>query len=547
MAEEDHDTTPGAPVAGGSGLVFTAADLPLVAARTLSEAAAGGIGALGLAWAARQAGLPDTLLFALGGLLVLYALRVLLAGRGAELRPSQRPAAALLFTLGLALTALAWGGIGAYAATSAGSGPMLYLVAAVVSLVALAAITAYTGLAATGYAFITLALAPAAVGCFMTGGPSGFGCAGAMAATGVLAFYLVQQFASLRASQRDHERRCADLENTLDQRQQQIETLTASVRAHEKKERELEADLRKASADLGLVQNKTRLLSETIQRISTEDAATSLANAHHFAESLKLEWSRMRRSVAPLTLMRIQLDEFKDYQSNYGAKALDRCLGNVAEVIRQNGRRPGDCAARIGAYDFALLLPGADSASAMRIAERIRIQVLELKYPNRASTVDTVTASVGLATVVPDAETPIPELQRRCDSALHEAEFQGGNTVVRYRSLETIGLEAWNPDEDGRLSQQTISAKLRRRGLKPIKKTQPGPRYLIDKRLPVGYAFGVLKGRLKVAREGQTAVLGPGDCWIVKAGAVISAEAAGSEETICIEAAEESQSAAKPA
>lgn len=538
---EPYEGKPVVAADGSSGLVLEVAELPQAFRRTLGEAI-GGLAAAGLLGAVIQrAGLPPGLLGGVGAMVLVYAIRLGLASRAAAAPQATRAGLALQLTIAMALSAGIVGGTGAWSIAAAGTGPWLYLACAAVILATLTAITAQAGAAAAGYAFIVLALAPAAVGGLMSGGVAGLACAAGVVLTGITSFFLVQQFSAMRLQQAQLEVQRADLETTLTHRQAEIEKLATSVRAHEKKERELQGELRKASADLGLVHNKTRLLSETIQRISIEDTATGLANSLHFATALKMEWSRMRRNQQPLTLLRIQLDDFKDYHRNYDSKMLDRCITDIAEVVRDNGRRPGDCAARIGGYDFALLLPGADSASAVRIAERVRMRILELKYPNKDNNLDMVTASIGVATILPDDQTPIPELQRRCDSALHEAEFKGGNVVMRYRSLETIGLENWNPDEDGSLSQQTMAAKLRRRGLKPLKKTAPGARYLVDKRMPVDYAFGVLKGRLKVSREGQTAVLGPGDCWLVKAGAVVSAESTGDMETICVEAAAEPQ------
>ncbi len=113
-------------------------------------------------------------------------------------------------------------------------------------------------------------------------------------------------------------------------------------------------------------------LNEQLTRLSTTDALTEVGNRRLFDQTLKTEWQRAARRGAPLGLLMIDVDHFKEYNDHYGHPAGDEVLRQIARMVGESVRRGGELVARYGGEEFALLLPGADLEAARTIAERCR-------------------------------------------------------------------------------------------------------------------------------------------------------------------------------
>ena len=121
--------------------------------------------------------------------------------------------------------------------------------------------------------------------------------------------------------------------------------------------------------------------------------------------------------------MLVDLDHFKQINDQHGHPAGDAVLRRTAEVL-QACCREGDLAARIGGEEFALVLPEADLAVGLLIAERLRQRVADA----REASFPRVTVSVGVAARGKDASTA-EELLGSADRALYEAKHGGRNRV----------------------------------------------------------------------------------------------------------------------
>ena len=77
----------------------------------------------------------------------------------------------------------------------------------------------------------------------------------------------------------------------------------------------------------------------------------------------------------PVALLMIDADHFKSYNDTYGHQAGDQVLVGIAICISDSVRRAGDCAARFGGEEFAVLLPGLSALDALEVAETIRLKV----------------------------------------------------------------------------------------------------------------------------------------------------------------------------
>ena len=171
-----------------------------------------------------------------------------------------------------------------------------------------------------------------------------------------------------------------------------------------------------------------------LQRLSTEDPLTAVANHEQFLEFLEREWRRARRDGLPLTLIFIDIDHFRAYNREFGRKAGDEVLKNVGRALTAVVGRPGDLVARYHRDEFALVLASTDGPGAFNISEHVRQCIEQLQIPAaKDAPSGSVTASVATATAVPQRESAWEELDliKAARHALREARATGGNRVLR--------------------------------------------------------------------------------------------------------------------
>ena len=173
-----------------------------------------------------------------------------------------------------------------------------------------------------------------------------------------------------------------------------------------------------------------RIANEHLSRLSYADALTGLPNRRRLDDALETEWRRAMRTATPLAVVIADIDAFKPYNDSLGHLEGDRCLVEIAEVIRQSTSRAGDFAARYGGEEFVMLIPGADEYAARQYAEGLRRAVEGRAIPHPASRIGpVVTISVGFASMVPTAEMTPANLVTQADAALYRAKQRGGNQV----------------------------------------------------------------------------------------------------------------------
>ena len=182
-----------------------------------------------------------------------------------------------------------------------------------------------------------------------------------------------------------------------------------------------------------IVAERTRTLkalNRTLQALSHTDGLTGVANRRLFDRALAREWARGQRAAQPLALVMIDLDAFKDFNDHCGHVAGDDCLKTLAATLAAAGRRAGELVARYGGEEFVVLLPSADTAAALQVAERLQRALRELKLPHPTLPGGTVTVSLGVASVLPTQDGTACELVRRADAAMYAAK-QAGRDCIR--------------------------------------------------------------------------------------------------------------------
>lgn len=171
-------------------------------------------------------------------------------------------------------------------------------------------------------------------------------------------------------------------------------------------------------------------LAQQLRELSIKDGLTGLFNRRHFDDIYGNELKRAQRLGTELSLMMIDIDCFKQFNDTYGHRAGDDCLRCVSAAIGNSVNRPGDLVARYGGEEIVILLPGISSEHSFHLAEQMRHGIQNLSIPHKETIVagtDTVSVSIGIATLGPDAPQDDTDLLKRADDALYQAKADGRN------------------------------------------------------------------------------------------------------------------------
>lgn len=168
-----------------------------------------------------------------------------------------------------------------------------------------------------------------------------------------------------------------------------------------------------------------------LRRIVAIDPVTGLGNRVRFDDYMDLEWRRNLRNHTSLSLVVMDLDHFRTFEGRYGKGATEEALLRVGQALEGCILRAGDLVARLGDGKFAVVLPETDTIGAVAVAERLRAEVADLRIPHEDSrTEPTLTVSVGVHALVPDAPEALPEFLAEAERRLTQAKARGRNQVV---------------------------------------------------------------------------------------------------------------------
>lgn len=160
----------------------------------------------------------------------------------------------------------------------------------------------------------------------------------------------------------------------------------------------------------------TREDKEYFVDLAVRDGLTGLFNRRYFNELIKIEFNRIKRTPSFLSLLMLDIDNFKNYNDTQGHQAGDILLKDAAKVFK-NSVRTVDIVCRYGGEEFVVILPYTDKKGAQVIAERLRMQT-GLYLPT--------TVSIGVSTAPEDADE-ITQLIEKADNALYQAKKSGKN------------------------------------------------------------------------------------------------------------------------
>jgi diguanylate cyclase (GGDEF)-like protein len=169
-------------------------------------------------------------------------------------------------------------------------------------------------------------------------------------------------------------------------------------------------------------------LYDSMKIMAVTDGLTGLFNHREFYQSLRRELERARRYRHTLSLLMIDVDDFKQFNDRFGHPTGDFALRKIGELLRKCARTT-DIIARYGGEEFAVILPESTPGGALMVAERIKLEVAEHNFIQNASDPVHLTVSIGIYSSE-GGEVSEDQMVSLADEASYVAKKSGKNRVV---------------------------------------------------------------------------------------------------------------------
>lgn len=183
-----------------------------------------------------------------------------------------------------------------------------------------------------------------------------------------------------------------------------------------------------------ILEDKGAYLEKEVERRiqqSQTDELTQIPNRRAFDDRLDVNWREAYRRQEPISLLFIDIDNFKKFNDQHGHDQADEALRRVAKALQSTTHRPVDIACRWGGEEFVVLLPNTNALGANLMAQQIQAVVNDLMIPLRNSESTKVTVSIGTATMLAKDALSMHDLIRRADAAMLEAKRNGRDRIVQ--------------------------------------------------------------------------------------------------------------------
>jgi diguanylate cyclase (GGDEF)-like protein len=188
---------------------------------------------------------------------------------------------------------------------------------------------------------------------------------------------------------------------------------------------ELLLRLRRVLKERQLSTERTRMMQK-LQKLATTDGLTKLYNSRSFYSQLELEVDRYNRYKHPLSLLLLDIDNFKEFNDNFGHLEGDKVLVRFSQIIK-SCLRTNDSAYRYGGEEFTVILPETNGDEAKTVAQRIRSSLETEKFEPIPDRNAKITISIGVTQYFPKEE--LSAFIRRADKAMYLSKKNGRNRV----------------------------------------------------------------------------------------------------------------------
>ena len=190
-------------------------------------------------------------------------------------------------------------------------------------------------------------------------------------------------------------------------------------------------ELQELAGDFNMMADSLLDRTARLEKEAITDGLTGLFNHRHFYSRLEFEVNRATRANSPVSVLILDVDNFKRYNDRYGHPRGDEVLRKCAAAIRDTVRGV-DIAARYGGEEFAVILTETDKKGAMVVAENIRRAIEEQRFRDEeGETTHNVTVSIGVSSYPADT-MEMKDLIKKADDALYTAKKEGKNRVCAH-------------------------------------------------------------------------------------------------------------------
>ncbi|MEM7555942.1 MAG: diguanylate cyclase [Cyanobacteria bacterium P01_A01_bin.84] len=228
------------------------------------------------------------------------------------------------------------------------------------------------------------------------------------------------------------------LQQTVKEKTQQLQEINQDLQEEIKQRQEIELALRESETryrNMAIQQvvasQKLELINKRLEKMANYDYLTELANRRYFNEYLHQIWQRLSVEKVYLSVIMCDCDYFKNYNDTYGHQAGDKCLFQIAKLLKKTITRPDDMVARYGGEEFVILLPDTTLENAVCVAKRIHAGVTSLHITHSTSPLSNfVTLSLGVASTIPQFNIAADVLIEKADHALYQAKNKGRDRVI---------------------------------------------------------------------------------------------------------------------
>lgn len=176
-----------------------------------------------------------------------------------------------------------------------------------------------------------------------------------------------------------------------------------------------------------LLRKERSKMLKKLEELAITDELTQLYNSRRFYKQLDAEVYRHKRYKHPLSLLFLDIDNFKKYNDTYGHLLGDKVLAGLGRIIK-SCLRTIDSAYRYGGEEFTVILPETEGNEAVVVASRIRVLMKAEKFTPGAGKIVKITISIGVTEYCPDER--ISSFVERADKAMYIAKQKGKNKVV---------------------------------------------------------------------------------------------------------------------